>query len=133
MAKTDNDLLDDAGLEAFFDAGRQAAPMPSEALMTAILHDAAAHMPSPAAPLSAPCHPFWQELISQIGGWPALAGLATVTVAGVWIGFAAPVQLETLSGGVVLAGDYITSETIYAPEDLAPSYFGTGFLTDEEG
>lgn len=133
MAKTDKDHLDDAGLEAFFDAGRKASPVPSEALMTAILQDAAAQMPGPAATVPTRRRSFWQDLVAQIGGWPALAGMATATVAGVWIGFAAPVQLETLSGGVILAGDYSTTETIYTPEDLAPSFFGSGFLTDEEG
>lgn len=133
MAKTDKDLLDEAGLEAFFDAGRKAMPEPSEALMAAILRDAATHMPAPAKSGSAERRSFWRELISQIGGWPALAGMATATVAGVWIGFAAPVQLETLSGGVILAGTYSATETPYAPEDLAPRYFGSDLLAEEEG
>lgn len=139
MAKMDKDRMntrdDDLGLEAFFEAGRQDAPVPSDALMAAILSDAQAHQPSPQAiPAARPQRrSFWQELKAQIGGWPALAGMATATLAAVWVGFAAPGQLEVLSGGIVLAGDYTTAEILYSPEDLSPSYFSNELLGAEEG
>ncbi len=134
MAKTETDLLDDAQLEAFFDAGREDVPELSDSFMAALLQDAAQVQPQ-AAPLvpERAARPFWKELVAQIGGWPALAGMATATVAGVWIGFAAPDQLEQLSGGVLLAGDYASAETLYDVQDLAPSYFGTDLLVEEEG
>lgn len=134
MAKTETDLLDDAQLEAFFEAGREEAPALSDSFMAALLQDAAQVQPQvmPLAP-ERPTRPFWKELVMQIGGWPALAGMATATVAGVWIGFAAPDQLEHLSGGVILAGDYASAETLYDVQDLAPSYFGTDLLVEEEG
>ncbi len=134
MAKTETDLLDDAQLEAFFEAGREEVPELSDSFMAALLQDAAQVQPQtvPLAPKRA-ARPFWKELVAQIGGWPALAGMATATVAGVWIGFAAPDQLETLSGGVLLAGDYASVDTIYDVQDFAPNYFGTDLLIEEEG
>ncbi|MDA5094115.1 hypothetical protein O2N63_08430 [Aliiroseovarius sp. KMU-50] len=138
MAKTDKDILDDAKLdtelEAFFEAGCAASPVPSDALMAAIVEDAQTHQPT-SQTVAAPAQrrSFWREFLSQIGGWPSVAGMATATIAGVWIGFADPVQLETWSGGVVLSGNYDGAETIYSTEDLAPSYFGTSLIIEEEG
>ena len=134
MAKTETDLLDDAQLEAFFEAGREDVPELSDSFMAALLQDADLAQPQPAA-LAPPRvkRSLWQDIIAQIGGWPALAGMATATVAGVWIGFAAPDQLETLSGGVLLVGDYASVDTIYDVQDFAPNYFGTDLLIEEEG
>lgn len=134
MAKTETDLLDDAQLEAFFEAGREDVPELSDSFMAALLQDADLAQPQPAA-LASPRvkRSLWQDIIAQIGGWPALAGMATATVAGVWIGFAAPDQLETLSGGVLLVGDYASVDTIYDVQDFAPNYFGTDLLIEEEG
>ncbi len=48
------------------------------------------------------------ELLAAIGGWRAVSGLASATVAGVWIGFAGVGNLslttvDLLSGGETLA------------------------------
>lgn len=40
---------------------------------------------------------FWQVLVASIGGWRAVAGLATATVVGVWIGINPPSSFETLT------------------------------------
>ncbi|SEW10852.1 hypothetical protein SAMN05444851_1451 [Aliiroseovarius sediminilitoris] len=146
MAKTDKNMLDDHELEAFFDAARFDPTTPSEALMAAILDDAAteqAGRDTPAPSLTdiptvkesggRRAGGFWTDLKASLGGWPALAGMATATVAGVWIGFAAPTQLEVMSGGLVLSGDYAETEETYALEDLAPGYLGTGVLMEDEG
>ncbi|GHE93581.1 hypothetical protein GCM10016455_12200 [Aliiroseovarius zhejiangensis] len=156
MAKTDrkktdgikqNDMLDDRALQAFFDAARDDTITPSDALMTAILDDAAAEQPQPAMSAVAPppdlalatardlrrARGVWADLKAMIGGWPALAGMATATLAGVWIGFSAPIQLEQWSGGLILSGDYTTTEATFALEDMAPSYLGTGLLMEDEG
>lgn len=37
------------------------------------------------------------SLLDTIGGWPAVAGLATATVAGVWIGYNPPAAFDTLT------------------------------------
>lgn len=85
------DDLNDRGLEAFFAAGREKAPVPSDALMARVLADAEAEMVRPAAvvapqPVSRPGR--LAAAIASIGGWAGLGGLATATAAGVWIGFA---------------------------------------------
>ena len=139
MAKTDKDMLDDQMLDAFFDAARSEVTEPSTGLVSAILADAAAHQPGAAGRGVSDGRDtrqqpnVWSRITSAIGGWPALAGMATATLAGVWIGFAAPTQLETLSGGLVLSGEYATNEEVYALEDMAPSYFGTAFLMEDDG
>ncbi len=46
------------------------------------------------------------NLLAPIGGWPAVAGLATATVAGVWIGYASGDGLTGLTG---LSGDAISA------------------------
>lgn len=43
----------------------------------------------------------WGSIVGIIGGWPTLAGLATATVAGVWIGISPPESLNTLTDSVV--------------------------------
>tara|TARA_R110000737_G_scaffold156641_2_gene185330 strand:- start:449 stop:880 length:432 start_codon:yes stop_codon:yes gene_type:complete len=38
---------------------------------------------------------FWRQLLTSIGGTPALAGLAVATVAGIWVGIVPPAGLQT--------------------------------------
>lgn len=54
-------------------------------------------------------------LLAGIGGWPAIAGLATATVAGVWIGYASPDTLDGITGGL------LTSQTAYEVGDFMPT------------
>ena len=86
------DDLNDSGLEAFFAAGRERAPVPSEALMARVLADTEAEMVRPAVAMATPrpvARPgFLGAAIASVGGWAGLGGLATATAAGVWIGFA---------------------------------------------
>ena len=138
MAKTEHDMLDDMALEAFFEAGRAKPPQPSQDLMARIMADAVAEMPAP-RPIARPVTPPARKpvrkpgllagLIAGIGGWPALAGMATATVAGVWIGFAQPDTLNTWAGGALLS----TSDTAtsYDLEDLVPSYGSFDTLLEE--
>ncbi len=113
MRNTD-ELPDDA-LEALFAVARTEVPLPSGALMDRLRDTALAEQPRPVVrrarrgPVSA--------LIEAIGGWPALAGLATAGVMGLWIG-ANPPQALT---GLLVASDL----TALAPYDLS--------LLDEEG
>ncbi len=39
----------------------------------------------------------WAEIGAAIGGWSAMAGLGTATIAGVWIGFVQPDMFSTVS------------------------------------
>jgi len=58
---------------------------------------------------------FWAVILAAIGGWPAIAGLATATVAGVWIGFSPTSSI----GGI--ADGYLTNTTYYDVGDFMPS------------
>ena len=107
-------------LEAFFKAGRSNPTEPDGALMARILADAEAQQ----SMTRAMAHPVRHRrsgwlvaLAGAIGGWPGMAGLATATVAGVWIGASAPPGLSGVaqtvladpSGGYVV--DYDVSDT----------------------
>ena len=85
------DDLNDKGLEAFFAAGRDHAPAPSESLIARVLADAGAEIVRPvvaAAPRPVPKPGLFGAAMAALGGWAGLGGLATATAAGVWIGFA---------------------------------------------
>jgi hypothetical protein len=91
---TDIERDDEALLAPYLDAARK-VPAPSADFMTRVLADAdAVHADrSAAGPALAGARPglgFWSGIRSALGGWPAVAGLAAATVAGVWIGFAQP-------------------------------------------
>lgn len=123
---------DDDDLEQLFRHMRGDAPEPSNALLARVMHDALDAQPSPEAlPLapvrpavqSAPDTPFWRQLIDQLGGWPALAGLASVACLGVWIGVSPPAELSTNLAALIGSTELT--------ELLAP---GTGFdFTQFEG
>jgi hypothetical protein len=56
--------------------------------------------------------------LAAIGGWPAAAGLATATVAGLWIGYAQPdLGAVTLGTGA--------DEVVYDIGGLLPGYVAT--------
>lgn len=114
MTQSD-DHLDDAALEALFATARAEVPQPSVALMERLRMDALSAQPRPlAAP--APRRSLVAQVLEAIGGWPALAGLATAGVAGLWIGMNPPQPLLALVG----PGDL----SYLAPYDLS--------LLDEE-
>jgi hypothetical protein len=103
MAQSDDDLDDLFGTLA------QRGPLPSEALMARVLADAAALQPR-AAPMQRAAPPrggVWAVLLAALGGRGALAGLATATLAGVWIGFAQPAPVAGLGLGGVPGGDIV--------------------------
>ncbi|MGP3697507.1 dihydroorotate dehydrogenase [Rhodobacter sp. NSM] len=106
----------ESDLEDLFAEARRGAPVPSADLMTRILADAAAEMPAPVpvAPVPAPRGGRrWR--VALFGGGGLFAGLATATLAGIWIGVAQPAPVaEALWGGS--AGDQLESV------DLVPGY-----------
>lgn len=119
MRNSDN-LPDDDALDALFAAARSAAPVPSAALMARLQHVALAEQPRAGVRQTAPSRArggLLAQLFDNIGGWPALAGLATAGVAGLWIGLNPPQPLSALFGA--------TDLTVFAPYDLT--------LLDEEG
>lgn len=103
----------DRTLEAFFEAGRRAAPQPSGDLMARILADAGAARA--VAPVVRPKQRgLLAGLVAAIGGWPAVASLATATVAGLYIGVSPPAQLEDFAVTYLGTTDY-TALGDYSP------------------
>ncbi len=133
MSKTDKIMLSDAALEDIFAAGRASPPAPSEALMARVLADAdeviAARSQATDRPAELARRSLWARVVSGLGGWPAVAGMVTATIAGVWIGFASPDQLNTLAGGLLLPGS--DGAASYELEDILPAGSGLSVLFEE--
>lgn len=114
-------MMDDKDfeLEGYFAAERDVAAQPSVELMARIMADAHTHIP--AAQVAQTPQPtvrrgMFASLLDAVGGWPSLAGMATATVAGVWIGFSQPAGLDLVAEQ--LMG---TSDTTYLV-DLVPAF-----------
>ncbi|MFO7758576.1 MAG: hypothetical protein R6V26_08870 [Roseovarius sp.] len=86
-----SDDHDHAALEAFFHAARRTAPAPSEDMLARVLADA--ETVRTAAQVRRPGTARRARLRDRLGGWPAMAGLATATLAGLWIGAALPARI----------------------------------------
>lgn len=121
MTKTDRSEQE---LEELLQLAAKAGPDPSDALLARVMADADAVLAERSAasatalgsvPTTA-SGGWLNRLLGGIGGWPAVAGLATATVAGVWIGYAQPASFSGVAGGL-LAG-----ETAYDLGDLLPDY-----------
>ncbi|MFQ1701759.1 hypothetical protein ACJ5NV_14320 [Loktanella agnita] len=92
MTDPNDDMLED-----LFDTARRLAPPVSDDLMTRVLADAVVDRAP--AQVARPC--LWARLSDMLGGWPALGGLATATIAGVWVGIAPPAQVEALTDDLI--------------------------------
>lgn len=81
-------------LAAHFEALKARPAEPGAALLARILDDAGREQAAFRAP--APRSPRFgrlAETVRTLGGWPAMAGLASAALAGVWIGAAPPAGL----------------------------------------
>ena len=116
------------GDNAFDDllAGAKAGdPVPSAALMARVLADATRLQPALAAPPRRPAvRGFFASLIAAIGGGGALAGLATATATGLWIGVAQPAPFAVLTGAIWAGPEDVSV-------DLIPDL--EGMLSDADG
>ncbi len=83
-------------LDELFVTARTQRVEPSADLMARILADAEALQPKPAPVTAPPRVGFWQNLRATLGQ-AGVAGLASATLAGVWIGYAQPVSLDAFS------------------------------------
>ncbi|MEL7461775.1 MAG: dihydroorotate dehydrogenase [Pseudomonadota bacterium] len=106
----------DDPLDTFFSAARAAQAKPGADLTARVLADAAAMQPAPQTVSKAvsktPASPVKPGWLSALGGWPALAGLVTATVAGVSIGVADPTYVGDLAfSGFSDAYDFSTVGT----------------------
>lgn len=92
-------------VDAALDEAARVTPAVPDDLMAAVLRDAAGLQPAVAAPqvrLS-----LWESLMDLVGGWPAMGGLAAAGVAGVWLGAAPPIGLETAAADLFGATEAI--------------------------
>ena len=109
--------MDDAGLDAFFDAGRADQLAASPRLMERVMADAVAEADARdlyAGARRVQTPGLLASALATIGGWPAAAGLATATAAGIWIG---AVQPEALGD---LAYSWVEGDTLYDYSELMP-------------
>ncbi|WP_303442048.1 hypothetical protein [Salipiger sp. 1_MG-2023] len=90
---TDRKMSDDGPLAPWFDAARDYAPLASGDWLARMEAMALAEQPAPRAvsrPVPGRRSGWLREALGQLGGWPAMAGLAAACVAGVWLGAVAP-------------------------------------------
>lgn len=140
MSKTDHDHLDDAAeLEVFFAAARAEAPAVGPDLTARIMADAQAELAARAALAQSSLGPgrrrggFVEALRATFGGWPALAGMVTATLASVWFGFAAPDQVNTLAGGLLWSDTTDSATSGYTLDDFVPGGTQLAALLEEAG
>ena len=90
MTGSDKQMSDES-LDALFAEMARDTPQPSDDLLSKIIADAEAAQPD-LMPMPQPAQQrgIVQQILDALGGWPALGGLATATVAGVYIGFVQP-------------------------------------------
>ena len=105
-------MMDD-DLDDLFAAARAQDAPPSPALLARILADAASEQPRAPAPARLARPRFrLAALIAALGGGGALAGLATATVAGLWIGLAPPAAVDDFAATLWASGEGDSVELI---------------------
>lgn len=91
---------DVSALDPYFRSARQDMPEVSPDLFARIMGDAESVQAelirtSASRPSRTIRRPgFWAALVAAIGGWPAVGGLATAGIAGLWLGLDPPETLQ---------------------------------------
>jgi hypothetical protein len=118
--------MQDSDIDDLFARARGAAPEPDMALLQRIAADAdavqAGFRPAPAVATPIRRGPL-ARWIAALGGGPAVAGLATAALAGVWIGVAQPAPVAALTSGVTAALGQ-ADDTVYV--ELIPDFVSLG-------
>ena len=96
----------EAMLDAVFDTARRQEVAPSDDLMARVLADAAAEQPVPGRQPVARQGVF-ARLLENLGGWPAVSGLAAAGVAGLWVGLVPPAGVEDLAASAIGATETV--------------------------
>lgn len=116
---TEKQNLSDTELDAVFAQAMENAPAPPAALLDNILaaadQVASGREAVAVAVPAAPDQGFLTGLLNSVGGWPAIGGLVSATVAGVWIGYASPATVDGLTDG------YLASQTYQDLGDFLPT------------
>lgn len=95
--------MQDSDLDDLFAAARAAAPSAPAALLARIEADGLRQQPGPvprAVRAPAGLRGLFGRMVMAVGGLGGAAGLATATLAGLWIGIAQPQGLSTLTEGL---------------------------------
>ncbi|MEZ5674619.1 hypothetical protein SAMN06265173_10369 [Thalassovita litoralis] len=117
MAEMDK-KTEDFDLDAMFADMRTQDVVPAPDFMARVLADALDAQAAAAPVTVAPRPPSrLRQLLAAIGGWPAVAGLATAGVAGLWIGVNPPASIMTTAESFL--GTTVTDQYLV---DLMPSY-----------
>ena len=99
---------EDAWLESHFRAERDNPAEPGADLLARVMADATAAQAGFAragAGRPAPRRRALADIVRALGGWPAAAGLSAATLAGLWIGIAAPDGLASVAVAVMGGGE----------------------------
>lgn len=112
---------DFAELDAFFAAGRGAAPVADAELLARVLADAErVRIDITTASRRQADTPSRQRWFALLGGWQGITGLATATVAGLWLGIAMPDAVRGLAAQALPeAAESTTIDLMAAPFDMA--------------
>ncbi|WP_420861025.1 hypothetical protein [Algirhabdus cladophorae] len=86
----------DDPLDAFFAAAQADPPQASDDLLQRVMRDASDLQPQVDAWGAAPEPSVWTRFKDMVGGWPSIAGLATATAAGLWIGIDTPMLADSV-------------------------------------
>lgn len=107
----------DSDLDDLFGAARQQPVTVSADLMARVLSDAEALQPRTTTSRRAkPAGGFWAGIFAAIGGAGGLAGLSTAALAGIWIGFAQPLDLSTVTDAIW------ADETVAGSVNILPGF-----------
>lgn len=116
----DDRYLKDTELDALFEAAASDPQQPSDGLLARVVADAEMVADARETAAARPANrqrPGWlQAILGTLGGWPAVAGLATATIAGVWIGYASPDTVTGISDG------YLSTDTMFDLGDFLPTF-----------
>lgn len=88
----------DLELDDLFAQAREDAPMPSADFLARVAADAAqtqAGFAQALTPKPAPRRSWWRQLFDDVGGIPAMGGLAACACMGVYLGFVSPEYTST--------------------------------------
>ncbi|WP_050931423.1 hypothetical protein [Aestuariivita boseongensis] len=86
-----DDKLTDTELDALFKAAQRSEPGPSPEWTDRVFRDAQRVL---AGPVAVPPPSLWSQVVSALGGWQGMGGLAAASAAGLWIGISPPALLD---------------------------------------
>lgn len=115
--------FDPMELEHYFAAAGEYPARPSDAVMARVLADALDVQAAarPEVTKSRPRVSGVKQILGELGGWPAMAGLTSAALTGVWLGINPPDELAATADAFLGSGDaaYLIDVVPEAAFDLA--------------